>query len=69
MHKYNVRIVYLAFTLNLFYVEISSGLKIHILCLLTGVVHRDCTQYIALILVAYIKGWSYLNDYEVNITV
>ena len=34
-----------------------------------GAVHYDCTQYIALIVVAYIKGWSYLSDFEVIITV
>ena len=39
-------------------------LKTQILCLLAGLVHQDCTQYTALIVVAHIKGWSYLSDYE-----
>ena len=40
------------------------GLKTHILCLLTGVVHQDCIQHTAVIVVAHINGWSYLSDYE-----
>ena len=42
-------------------------LKTHILCLLVGVVHHDCTQYTALIEGDHIKGWSYLSDFEVII--
>ena len=41
----------------------------YILCLLVGVVHHDCVQYTALIVVAHIKGWSYLSNYEAIITV
>ena len=41
----------------------SFRLKTHILCLLAGVVHHDCIQYTALIVVAHIKGWSYLSVY------
>ena len=44
-------------------------LKTHNLCVFAGVVHHDYTQYTALTVVAHIKGWFYLSDYEAIISV
>ena len=40
---------------------LGSGKGCGILCLFAGVVHHDCTQYTALIVVVHIKDWSYLR--------